>query len=223
MSNEWLFILMSLISLTFVLAAFRLGKVWLIGLIAANVILANIFVVKGMYLFGLAATGGNVVYASIFLATDLLAEHYGKKEARRAVMIGFYVALFFLIMSQFISRFMPADFDFAQGAFETIFTLTPRIVLGSLIAYLLSQNLDVWLFHWIKERSRGRWLWLRNLGSTIISQVIDSTIFTLIAFAGVFPDLFELILFTWLIKIIVAGLDTPFIYLSSRFKPKELQ
>ena len=208
---------MSLVSLSFVLLAFRLGKVWLVGIICANVILMNIFVVKGMYLFGLAATGGNVLYASIFLATDLLCEHYGKKEAMRAVRIGFFVSIFFLIMSQFILRFIPADYDFAQGAMKTLFTLTPRIVLGSMAAYLVSQHLDVWLFNKIKEKTQGRMLWLRNNGSTFVSQLVDSAIFTVIAFAGVYP-LLELIVFTYIIKIIVAVLDTPFMYFSKMIK-----
>ncbi|MBU1131541.1 queuosine precursor transporter [Patescibacteria group bacterium] len=217
MNNELLFIIMSLVSLSFVLLAFRLGKVWLVGIICANVILMNIFVVKGMYLFGLAATGGNVLYASIFLATDLLCEHYGKKEAMRAVRIGFFVSIFFLIMSQFILRFIPADYDFAQGAMKTLFTLTPRIVLGSMAAYLVSQHLDVWLFNKIKEKTQGRMLWLRNNGSTFVSQLVDSAIFTVIAFAGVYP-LLELIVFTYIIKIIVAVLDTPFMYFSKMIK-----
>lgn len=217
MNNELLFIIMSLVSLGFVLLAFRLGKAWLIGLICADVILMNIFVVKGMYLFGLAATGGNVLYASIFLATDILCEHYGKQEAIRAVRIGFFVSIFFLIMSQFILKFIPADYDFAQGAMKNLFMLTPRIVLGSMIAYLISQHLDVWLYNKIKEKTKGKMLWLRNNGSTWVSQLVDSIIFTVIAFAGVYP-LFELILFTYIIKIIVAILDTPFIYLSKKIK-----
>lgn len=205
------------------LFAFRMGKIWVIGMIAAYAILMNIFVTKGMYLFGLAATGGNVLYASIFLGTDLLAEHYGKKTATRAIRIGFLASIFFLIMSQFILWFEPADFDFAQGAFETIFTLTPRIVIGSLIAYLISQHLDVWLFHKIKKKTQGKHLWLRNNGSTWISQAVDSIIFTLIAFLGVFPSIWQIILFTYIIKIIVAAIDTPFIYLSKQFLPKELK
>ena len=213
MHNEILFILEALVSLSFVLLAFRLGKPYLIGLIAADVILMNIFVVKGMYLFGWAATGGNVLYASIFLATDILCEHWGQKEATRAVRVGFFVSLFFLAMSQFILKFIPADYDIAQGALETLFTLTPRIVLGSMAAYLVSQHLDVWLFHKIKEKTGDKMLWLRNNGSTFVSQLVDSVIFTVIAFAGVYP-LLELIVFTYIIKIIVAVLDTPFIYLA---------
>lgn len=221
--NEVYFILMSLVSLGFMLLAFRLGKSWVIGMIAVNAVLMNIFVIKGMYLFGLAATGGNVLYASIFLGTDLLAEHYGSKEARKAVMTGFFASVFFIVMSQFILKFIPADYDFAQDAFKTIFTLTPRIVAGSMIAYLISQNLDVWLFHRIKEKTGGKYLWLRNNGSTWVSQAIDSITFTLIAFWGVFPDIWQIILFTYIIKIIVAAIDTPFLYLSKRLLPKELK
>ncbi|MFH1597829.1 MAG: queuosine precursor transporter [Patescibacteria group bacterium] len=223
MSNQILFIIMSLISLGFVLLAFRLGKVYLIGMIVACAVLMNIFVTKGMYLFGLAATGGNVLYASIFLGTDLLSEHYGKRAAYQAVLTGFLASLFFLVTSQLILKFSPADFDIAHSALKTIFTLTPRIVTGSMAAYLISQNLDVWLFLKIKKKTGDRHLWLRNNGSTFGSQLIDSIIFTVIAFAGVYPDLLQLILFTYIIKVAVAVLDTPFIYLSKKLKPKELR
>jgi len=222
MTNELLFILMTLISLFFVLLAFRLGKTYLVALIAVMAVIMNIFVIKGMYLFGLAVTGGNVMYASIFLATDLLSEYYGKKTATKAVMIGFFASVFFLITSQLILRFAPADYDIAQEAFKTLFTLTPRIVIGSMVAYLVSQNLDIWTYTKIKKLTQGKHLWLRNNGSTWTSQLVDSIIFTVIAFAGVYP-LFELILFTYIIKIVVAGIDTPFIYLAKIFKPKELQ
>lgn len=217
--NELLFILMSLISLSFVLIAFRLGKSWLLAMIAVNVVLMNIFVIKGMYLFGFATTGGNVLYASIFLATDILSEHYGEKTARKAVLIGFFASLFFMIMSQIMMKFTPADYDIAQGAFQTLFTLTPRIIFASMIAYLASQNLDVWIYHKIKDATKGKHLWLRNNGSTWVAQLVDSVLFTVIAFAGVYSDLWQMIVFTYLIKIVVAALDTPFLYLSKKFKP----
>ena len=88
MSNELLFILQMIVSLSFVLCLFKLGKEYLIGYIGFAVILSQIFVNKQFDLFGLAASGGNVMYASLFLATDLLSEWYGKKEAKRAVNIG---------------------------------------------------------------------------------------------------------------------------------------
>jgi queuosine precursor transporter len=216
MSNETLFIVQSLVSLALTLFAFRMGRKWLMALIAVNVVLMNIFVLKQVDLFGMAATGGNVLYASVFLATDLLAEHYGKKAAFKGVMIGFFASIVFLVMTQFILRFTPNSWDFAQGSFETLFTLAPRVVAASMITYLISQNLDIFLFHKIKEKTGNRLLWLRNNGSTFISQFVDSAIFTYLAFYGVpgFEAIWSIILFTWIIKIIVAALDTPFIYLS---------
>jgi len=221
MCNSVWFIVWVIVCLAFVLTAFRLGKHWLFGMVVANAILANIFVVKGMYLFGLAATGGNAVYASIFLATDILAEHYGPKAAREAVFLGFFASIFFLAGSQIILAFQPAEYDIAQDSFKTIFSLTPRIVIGSMVAYLISQNLDIWLFHSIRRKTGGRMLWLRNNASTFISQFIDSIIFTVIAFWGVYPQLAQMILFTWLVKIVVAVCDTPFIYLAAYFSPHE--
>lgn len=227
MSNEAFFIIQSLISLTFALFAFRMGKKWLIAFLAVNVVLMNIFVLKQMDLFGLAATGGNVLYATVFLCTDLLAEHYGKKEAIRAVRIGFFASIVFLVMTQFILKFAPNDWDFAQGAFETIFTLSPRIVAASMATYLVAQHLDVYLFDKIKKKTKGKMLWLRNNGSTFVSQFVDSAMFTMLAFYGVpgFEAIFEIIIFTWIIKIIVAALDTPFMYLSKMrfFEPEYLR
>jgi len=216
MSNETIFILQTLVSLALTLFAFRMGRKWLIALVAVNVVLMNIFVLKQMNLFGMAATGGNVLYASVFLATDLLAEHYGKKQAFKAVQVGFFASIVFLIMTQFVLKFSPSEWDFAQGSFETLFTLSPRIVAASMFTYLISQNLDIFLFHKIKEKTGGRLLWLRNNGSTFVSQFVDSTIFTLLAFYGVpgFEAIWSIILFTWIIKIIVAAIDTPFMYLS---------
>ena len=213
---------MSLISLSFVLFAFRLGRVYLIGAIVVCAVLMNIFVVKGITLFGLAATGGNILYASIFLATDILDEYWGRKIAFQAVMIGFFASVFFLITSQLILLFEPANFDMAHGALKTIFTLTPRIVAGSMVAYLAAQSLDVYIFNKIKKKTSYKHLWLRNLGSTLSSQLIDSAIFTLIAFAGVYHNLLQIMFFAYIIKVMIAFLDTPFLYLTRHLKPNEL-
>ncbi|MFQ6607972.1 MAG: queuosine precursor transporter [Fidelibacterota bacterium] len=237
MSNEILFLLQTIIGLGFTLIAFIKGRHWLYGYIAVSIVLANIFVTKQITLFGIPATGGNVVYGSIFLATDLLAEHYGKKEARQAVLLGFGAALFYLVMSQFILKFTASSDDWgaAQGM-ATIFDFAPAIILASLIAYLISQFHDIWAFHLIREKTRGRWLWLRNNGSTWISQLIDSVVFSLLAFL-ILPEILPgtealpldtvmgIIISTYLLKILVAAIDTPFLYLSyilkSRVMPAE--
>lgn len=215
MPNEGIFFLQVFLSLLAVLLACRMGYAFLVGLIGAQVVLMNLFVLKQMELFGLAVTGGNVLYASIFLTTDMISEHFGKREAHRAVWLGFGVSAFFVIMSQLILLYRPGAEDFAQGAMTTLFSLTPRIVFASMLAYLVSQHLDVRLFEKIGHLTRGRWLWLRNNLSTGTSQLVDTVIFTLVAFWGILPHLVDIMLFTYIVKIIVALLDTPFIYLST--------
>ncbi len=222
MSNSFIYVLQTLGTLALVLVCFRLGKAWLMSYMAMAAVMMNLVVVKQMTLFGLDATGGNVLYASLFLATDLLNEYWGAKEARRAVRIGFMGGLFFLVTVQIMLRYAPSGFDVAQPHMEAIFGFLPRIVLGSLFAYLTAQHLDVWLYQRIHSATGDRWLWLRNNGSTWISQAVDTAVFYSIAFWGVFP-IGEAILFTWILKILVAALDTPFLYLAGRLKPSELQ
>lgn len=234
MSNELLFLFQTIIGLAFTLAAFSMGRNWLYGYIAVCIVLANIFVTKQITLFGIPATGGNVVYGSIFLATDLLAEHYGKKEARRAVLLGFGAALFYLIMSQFILRFSASSDDWgAAEGMAAIFDFAPAIILASLISYLISQFHDIWAFHLIRKKTGGRYLWLRNNGSTWISQFIDSIVFSTFAFLllpHVFPGaealpfdtVVGIIISTYLLKIFVAAIDTPFLYLSYVLKSRAL-
>jgi hypothetical protein len=205
---------MMLLGLSTTLAAFYLGRAYLYGYVAASIILMNIFVVKGVYIFGIATAGGNVLYATVFLATDLLNEYWGKKEAQKAVWVGFFVTIMFLIMSQLFLRMVPADYDIAQGAMETLFGFLPRVVLGSMAAYLVSQSLDVYLFSRIKQATGEKMLWLRNNASTMVSQLADTTIFTLIVFWGVYPKLWQFILFAYVLKVIIAICDTPYMYLS---------
>jgi uncharacterized integral membrane protein (TIGR00697 family) len=223
--NEILFFINCVIVLSATLFAFRMGKNWLFAHIAICIILANIYVTKQFILFGLSATGGNITYGAIFLSTDLLCEHYSKEEGRKAVFIGFFAALFYLVTSQLILFIQPAVYDQVNPGMKAIFSFAPRIILASLTAYLISQLHDIWAFHFIREKTAGKMLWLRNNGSTWVSQLIDSITFSSIAFLGVFPlkIVLQIILSTYLLKIIIAALDTPFIYLSYRLLPDDLR
>jgi queuosine precursor transporter len=218
--NEPWFLLHALVALSVVLFCFRLGKGWLMSYIAVSIVLMNIFVMKQVNVFGLEATLGNVMYSSIFFATDLLSEHYGRAKAYKAVRLGFFAAVFAMVMIQFSLYYEASEFDFAQGSFETLFTLSPRIVFASLFTFMVTQNLDIWIYHKIKHWTGEKYLWLRNNVSTIISQLIDSFLFTYLAFYGHFEVLHEIALFTFIIKMIIAFLDTPFLYLS-KIKPLE--
>jgi len=233
--NEFLFICQTIVSLLIVLLAFRAGKTWLYVLIAVFYVLANIFVTKTITLFGLEATGGNVLYGAIFLSTDLLSEYYGRDAARKGVYIGLASIVIYLVMSQFMLGYKasPNDWGAAEGM-VSIFGFAPSIIIASLAAYLISQLHDVWAFHFWKLKFKGKHLWLRNNLSTWVSQLLDSVVFAFLAFA-ILPRLLmspdqvlpmdvviEIVITTYLLKILVAAIDTPFIYLSRFWKPKEL-
>jgi len=197
------------------------GKTGLYVVIVASVIVANIQVVKTVEMFGLVATLGNVLYGSIFFATDILSEVYGKEAARRGVWLGFIGMALMTLWMQIGLQFIPHASDFSQEAFLTIFGLMPRIAVGSITAYLISQLHDIWAFLFWKRKTKGRFLWLRNNASTMVSQVIDSAIFCTIAFWGVFDTATwtQILLSTYLLKLMVAAIDTPFLYLAKRLSP----
>ncbi len=224
MSNELIWFFFALINFILIVLSYTFfGKTGLFAWIAMGTVLANIQVVKMVELFTFTATLGNIMFGSLFLATDLLNEKYGLKEAKKAVYIGFFTLLATVIIMQIALRFEAITDNLEiDNALRTIFELIPRIALGSVVAYLISQLLDVYLFQKIKARLMSpKLLFIRNIGSTSISQLIDTMIFVPIAFLGLVPNaiLWDIILTTYLIKLIVAALDTPFIYLMVKIKP----
>ncbi|MFC1691426.1 queuosine precursor transporter [Nanoarchaeota archaeon] len=215
MDNILLWLLFMFIDLSMVILAYKLfGKVGLYGMIVMSIIICNIQVLKLVDIFGVAVTLGNVLYGSIFFATDLLSEFHGKKAAKKGVWLGFFALVLATLYMQIALIFKPNIEDFVQPHMVAIFSLMPRIVVASLIAYLISQFHDIWAFHMWKKKTHGKHLWLRNNASTLISQLIDSAVFTTIAFLGVFPIgvFWQILITTYVFKLIVAIADTPFMY-----------
>lgn len=223
MANGLLFILIALIDLAVVLFAWRLGKNWLIATILANIVLTSTFVGKLVPIFGLVTTGGEMFYASIFIATDILSEHHGKKVAYKSIWMGFLALAMFTGMAQLVLQFSTIDESAAVAeAMSTLFSVIPRLAAASFIAYLIAQSFDIWFFHFIREKTGTKKLWLRNNLSTLTSQAIDSLIFFPLAFIGTVPFevLGTLMLTGWLFKVPIAALDTPIMYLSYVVKGK---
>ena len=183
------------------------------------VILANIQVMKLVSLFGMTATLGNILYGTSFLATDILSENYGKKDANLAVHIGFFMLLMMVVVMKFAILFIPNPHDMAHEALSKIFGLTPRVAGASFCAYACSQYHDVWMFHLLKDKTHDKHLWLRNNVSTMVSQAIDTGIFVGVAFYGMYPTnvLLSLFLSTYVIKWIVALSDTWCVYLARKW------
>lgn len=224
--NELYWIIMLLVNFAAILISYRLfGRLGLYIWVPIAAIIANIQVTKTIELFGFEATLGNIVYATSFLVTDILSENYGKREATKAVAIGFFSLIVMTVLMQLALLFNPSSSDFAHGSLLTIFSIMPRIAIGSLAAYGISQTHDIWAYgFWKHRRPSQRYIWVRNNLSTMVSQLIDTIVFTLIAFYGVFPTevLIEICLTTYLLKWIVAALDTPFIYLASNWKVRNV-
>ena len=220
--NELLWGVMLLVNFSAILVSYRMwGKTGLYIWVPIAVMIANIQVTKTIHLFGLTATLGNIVYATSFLVTDILSENYGRKDAGRAVGIGFFALIVMTVLMNLALYFIPDGSDFAQGSLMTIFSIMPRIALGSLTAYGISQLHDIWAYDlWKRKFSDDKYLWMRNNFSTMVSQLIDTAVFTLIAFTGVFPwpVLLQIMITTYLLKWVVALLDTPFLYLAKRWK-----
>ena len=213
-----------------VLFAYRFfGKAGLFCMSAIATVLANIEVAVLINAFGMEQTLGNVLFAGTFLITDILSECEGKKEANKAVWLGVFSSLFFLLLSQSWILYVPSVNDFVHPSIVSVFSNTPRMIISSLVVYAISQIFDVWLYHkwWAftekKFGDRRRFLWLRNNGSTLISQIVNTLLFTLFAFWGVYDTktLVSIFLSSYVIYIATRLLDTPAVYLARRIHDKK--
>jgi len=209
----WMFLTLGIGSLSAVIAK-RYGVEYIIGMFACLAVVANIIASKIVVFGPFTVPAAVLVYSTTFLLTDFLSELYSEKEAIKAVYIGFISNIVLVISIWIAVQWQPAPFWQGQAAFESIFGLVPRIVLGSMIAYIVSQNLDVKIFMFFKNKY-PKYLWLRNNAGTMISQLVDTVIFITISFYGTMPVevLLSLVIGQYVVKWIIAVLDTPFLYL----------
>ncbi len=225
MSNEILLIGSLFLAFGLVIISFKLfGKLGLIASMVLAIIASNIEVLILVDAFTMEQTLGNVMFASTFLVTDIISELYGKKEAKKVVHIGIYVALSFTVVSQYWLLYTPSANDWAFSSISTLFYMVPRITLASLTVMAICQRFDVWLYHKIweatekKNNDKKAMLWVRNNGSTLITQAFNAILFTLGAFAFTegydFETLKSIMLSSYIIFVITSVSDTPFVYLA---------
>ena len=229
--NELILILSVVVIYGVALLAYKLfGKSGLYCVSVMATVLANIEVIILIKAFGMEQTLGNVLFAVTFLITDILSECEGKKCANKAVFLGIFSQVFFLVLSQSWLLYKPSENDTAMAAIKAVFSNTPRVVLASLAVYAISQIFDVWLYHkwWNftqkKFGDKRKFLWLRNNGSTLVSQILNTLLFTVIAFAGTYDVKTLLSVFgsSYLIYVVTTLLDTPVLYLARRIHDKDV-
>ena len=194
-----------------------LKKEGLIIWITFATITANILVCKNIDIFNLTVSLGNIMFASNFLATDILSEKYLKDYAYKAVIIGLVMNLLFTFFMQIALLYIPSSTDISNESMKTLFNLNLRVSLSSSLLYFLSNYLDIYLFNKLKEKYPNK-LWLRNNVSTIISNCLENYLFVTLSFIGIYDinTIISIATTTSIIEIFLAILDTPFLYLSKK-------
>jgi uncharacterized integral membrane protein (TIGR00697 family) len=207
---------------------------FVVVLVLTNIIGVKLFLAfpetlpKGIFGEAITLTTGLITYPITFLLTDIVCEVFGRKRANLMVVTGFVMSLVSLVLIH-IALVLPGAPAWPSGnpdygtvgemqkAFESVFTLPGILIFGSMTAYLAAQLLDVRLFHFWKRLTQGKHLWLRNNASTIVSQLVDTIIVNSIFLGfGLGLDwviVGQIIVASYLFKILIALIDTPFCYL----------
>lgn len=204
-----------------------LVSVFLLALLVANVFAASKLIQLDLGFHTVVVAVGILPYPVTFLVTDLISEVYGRERADFTVVLGFVVSLGLLLFLE-LGKWVPGFDPVQQESFAAFFASNARAVFASMLAYLVAQFLDVRLFHWWKRKTGGRHLWLRNNGSTVGSQLVDTVLVTTVLFYGTSPpfmagatmgiaDIVPIIRDGFIFKALVALLDTPLLYLSVWF------
>lgn len=196
----------------------------LVSVFVTTLVISNVIATKLISVWGFIVPAGVIAYPITFLMTDVIGEVWGKQTVTKVVWAGFFCSILAMALGLFAVYLPPAAFYTQQEFFAGLFGTVGRITIASLIAYLVSQFNDVYVFHSLKDLTKGKHLWLRNNVGTISSQFFDTGIFITIAFYGTMPfnDLVTLALNQWMFKVFIALADTPFCYLLVAWCKKRL-
>lgn len=230
MRNEIILILSLLVIYTAVVLFYKFwGKSGLYCWTVIATISANIEVLILVDAFGMEQTLGNILFASTFLVTDILSETEGKEAAKKAVTLGIVTSIVFVVISQSWLLYLPNENDFAMPAIRSVFTNTPRLMISSIVVYAIVQVFDVWAYHAIWKKTEKyckdskRFLWLRNNGSTLVSQFFNTFLYTFAAFLFIYPvgTLMNIVFSSYVIFVVTSLLDTPAVYAARWIKSEK--
>lgn len=187
--------------------------------ISIATIIANILVCKTINVIGFTSSLGNIMFASVFLATDIMTEKYGTEHSKKAVLLGMISAIIFVVSTQISLLYIPDTTDLAQESMKNLFGINLRTSIASLTMYFLSNILGIWIFEKLKQKFHNK-LWLRNNVSTIIANCSENYCFAFIAFLGILDIQVILSIATVgsILEILIAICDTPFLYIATKNK-----
>lgn len=193
-----------------------LAALFIASLVTTNLI-ANKFVTVDLGFKEFVISAGMIPYPFTFLITDILSEIYGKRKTTNVVITGFFATLFVLLILWLGSIFPAIEQSHVTNElYDTVFANSYRVVFSSMLAYLVAQFADLKLFHFWKNLTNGKHLWLRNNASTIVSQLLDTILVVGVLFVGkmTIPEMAVLVKDGWMYKILFALVDTPVMYLA---------
>lgn len=217
--NEIIFIIHVAIVMAFGMGALRLGKGALTAWIALQTILANLFVLKQIYFFGFEVTCSDVFAIGCLFGLNLLQEYFGKESAQKAAWTCFFAMLFFVVMSQIHLLYIPSLHDTTQISFKTLLSASPRLLIASLISFVIVQQIDLRVFR--KLSSHFTSFTLRSGLSLCLSQFIDTALFSFLGLYGLVANLFDIIFISFLIKALIIFCMSPFTLLAKRCLPSK--
>ncbi|MCL4360793.1 queuosine precursor transporter [Candidatus Dependentiae bacterium] len=223
MINEQIFLLYILFLSSACIVALKFAKEALVALICTQVILANLFVVKQINLFGLTATASDALAVGAALGLNLLQEYYKKPIAIKTIWISFLCMITYTIASILHLSYASAQTDTTQICFENLLTPMPRIAAASLFTYVIVQNLDCWLYGCLLEKFKGTNFVGRNYISVSITQLLDTVLFSFLGLYGINEEfssinkIFQIIVVSYAIKLMIILLATPFLALTKKF------
>jgi uncharacterized integral membrane protein (TIGR00697 family) len=188
--------------------------VLIVSVFITCLITANITAVKLVHVFGLVVPAAIIIFPISYIAGDVLTEVYGYRQARLVIWLGFLCNLV-TVIAIWLGQVLPtASFWDGQAAYERILGYTPRLLLASFLAYLVGEFANAFVLAKMKIATRGRWLWTRTIGSTLVGQALDSLVFITLAFVGTIPlaGLASAIVTQWLAKSVYEAAATPVTY-----------
>ena len=219
--NNWLIFVEALVIFSLLLLAKKLfGKYGVMMWIPIATLIANIITVKNANIFGFNTAVGSVMFASTFLATDILSECYSEKDAKRGVYLGLFAIVVFVISSQIALLYKPSTIDFANDSMSLLFGLNLRISISSAVMYFIANMADIYIFKKIKNKTNGKYLWLRNNVATILCNCLENFLFMFFAWVGIYSiqEILMIALSTSIIEAVIGICDTPFLYIARRIK-----
>ena len=214
MTNELLFILHSCLVSIATLIGLYISSHALIVLICMYCLLANIFVIKQITLFGFNATASDVFTIGATFGLNMLQEYYGKKVTKETININFFILVLYVILSTIHLYYKPSPFDDTHLHFYHIFAHTPRIITASVIVYYTAQMIDYYVYSLLRRYWMHRFLIIRNILSTLLSQLYDTIAFSLLGLYGIVEHIEQVIVISYSIKIVAIILTTPWILIS---------